>query len=109
MNKTQSKIKKLVSEYKRIFPIEYQAVIKIVKEKREKQKTISVFTPKGGVVRRIKSESEVLRRPLLEYSETLETVFETRLTDIEKKYFKSKKGSLWFAKEFKEFRIPEYV
>jgi len=109
MNKTQSKIKKLVSEYKRIFPIEYQAVIKIVKEKREKQRTVSVIGSNGTISRSIKSESEVLKRPLIEYSETLETIFETRLTDIEKKYFKSKKGSLWFAKEFKEFRIPEYV
>lgn len=88
-------IKKLVQDYKKVFPDEYRAVIDIVAEKR-----------KGNKFAEIKGD--FLERGLSEYPETLFNLFAT-LPNEEQEFLKSKKGILWFAKTFKEFSLCEKI
>lgn len=93
MNTAQAKIKALVEDYIRIYPEEYKNFIAQMIEK--KSLLINNFAEFGG------------NRALYEVPETLNTLFQMKLTKEEFAYFETKEGGRWFANNFKQFSVPK--
>lgn len=93
-------VKKVVKEYKKVFPQEYKAVIELVKEKRKMLQNSDTGQMKGD---------HVLERPIAEYPETLYTAIYNELTPQAFTAFSTTEGQRWFVKTYPEFRIPRYV
>lgn len=98
-NKTKAKIKEMVKNYKKLFPEEFALVVEQIKLNRKTQRDKFATLQKTVFV----------ERALIETPETLNTMFNLRLTDKEKKEFGSKKGVRWFAKTFPMFKLAEKV
>ena len=108
MESAKSKIKTIVETYKKNFPDDYRAVVGYVKEKRNKQKT--EFATTEDTIS--KTHNSIVTRHLLEMPEALAAAIYGTLNSDEYKWFRSAQdskniGTLWFAREFPEFRIPE--
>jgi hypothetical protein len=100
MNDTlKEKIKKVVLDYKKLFPQEYDDVKEVVKQKRNLK-----ANPFGATLK-----DSALGRHILEMPETLHAIFNLRLDDEEMKVFNLKDSKRWFAKEFKEFSVAEKI
>lgn len=97
MNEVQNKIVTIVEDYKKLFSKEYEAVVQIVKDK-NKNKTDKFSKVKGA---------DMLERALFEISETLDNLFNVRLTPEENNYRKTKECARWFTKQYKEFSLTE--
>jgi hypothetical protein len=97
---TQSKIINAVSEYKRLFPEEFQVFLNGNRAKISKNK--DKF---GSFSKNI----DYFERAILEYPETLFAAFKLKFTDDDWKFLDSKQGSRWFAKQFPEFKAAEKI
>ena len=53
--------------------------------------------------------TDFMERLLYEVPESLDGEFQMQLSDDELKFLHSKEGSLWFAKTFRQYTIPERV
>jgi hypothetical protein len=95
MNKIQLSIKKIIDDYKRIYPDEFSRFQKGMRIKRDMQKD------KFSEV-----SDEIVERALVEYPETLYKLFKIRLSMEALDYLNSIQGLRWFAKTFKEFTLP---
>lgn len=93
----QDKITHYTEEYMRLFPAEYTDFKLGMRAKRENTNKFGEM--KGG--------SGMVERVILEYPETLYTIFEKTLTPEQFQYICSKEGSRWFGRKFKEFAITE--
>ncbi len=89
----QNRIIEVVDSYKNIYPEDYKAVCKMMEEKRKDLRN-KYAEVKG---------SKLLKRALFEIPETLDNFLSIKLTADERDWFKTKEGSIWFAKQFKEF------
>jgi len=98
-DKTKEKIKRIVGEYKRMFPGEYNLVIKQIKRNRDNQRTKFAEMKQTGIV----------ERALIEIPETLNTMFRLRFTENEEEEFRTKKAMRWFAKEYPMFSLAEKI
>lgn len=96
---TKNKIRKIVSDYIRIYPLEYENFNKGMRVKQGLQK--NKFSKVDG--------SDLVERLLFEIPETLDTLISLKLTPEELEAFRSRQGSIWFAKNFAAFRMPEKV
>lgn len=96
---TKTKIKGIVENYKMLFPGEFKLVIEQIKMNRKKQRDKFATLKKTVFV----------ERALIETPQTLNSMFDLRLTDDEKIEFKSKKGVRWFANEFPMFKLAEKI
>lgn len=102
MKSGKIRIEKVIREYVKIFPFEFEAFKKGMQEKRLLQKNDFAST-KG---------SHVIRRALFEIPETLETALKMKLNQEELEWlFQSKdaSGAKWFAKEYEVFRVGKEV
>ena len=97
MKAYQLKISALVEGYKKAFQEDYVLMCRVVQGLRGKQKTKFAEMPQTGYNERL----------LGEYPETLDAIFNLRLTQEEKDYFNSKKGARWFFKKYKEFSMTD--
>lgn len=99
MDAVQLKISALVVEYARLFPGEYESFKKGRQVRMERQRDkFGSLTTVG-----------FLERKILEYPETLNAILNMRLTPEELQYFISREGTIWFAKEYPQFRASEKV
>lgn len=96
---TQTKIKGIVEEYKRMFPDEFELVILQIRKNRNNQITKFAEMKKTGII----------ERALIEMPETLNTMFTLRLNDDETEEFRTKKAVRWFAGAFPMFALAEKV
>lgn len=78
---------------------EYSAVCKQIREQREKQK--NKFASTGT--------DTYLSQLATEVPETLDNLIQEGLNEEEWIYYKSKEGTRWFAKRFKEFSPAEKI
>ncbi len=99
MNQTQQSITGIVDDYKVIFIDEYNAFV-------EQQKQV-----RDGMLNEYASSEgdDAIERRLFDTPATLHSMFVNNLNGEELNYFKSKKGSRWFAKNFKEFRASKKI
>lgn len=95
----QDHITAIVSQYKREYPDEYSLLCKAIDLNRKALKD-----PKFAQM-----EKNSSARALFEISETLTTMLIMGLSEDETVWFKSVKGSRWFAKTFREFALPRDV
>lgn len=93
---TKNRIKNLVAGYKELFPDEYKAVVSFIERNRKLQE--NEFAS-------MKQEHAMLERGLYEIPEKLSTILIKELKDEELKFFKSKEGGRWFAKQFPQFAL----
>jgi len=98
MDEVKEKIKRTVSEYKRLFPEEYKAVVAQIAESRKNQKD-----------QYASSSGEHMERALFEIPETLFVALKMNLSDEEMLTYKSIECSRWFAKTYKEFTLAEKI
>ena len=91
------KIEGIVLDYIHLFPLEFEAIKKIVKEKRDKQIT------KFGEMK----QSGLVERATGEYPETLDGMLRQRLTNDELLELQTKEGMRWFYLKFKEFSLTQ--
>lgn len=96
MQEAKNKITQGVKDYIKLFPGEYQDVIKDIKKKKA---VTNKFAELKG--------TDVVQRLLFEIPETLFTIINTRLTDEEKKWFESVEAGRWFAQSFRQFTVAE--
>lgn len=94
---TQAKIKNATHLYKTKYPDEYKAVTEVVRQKRSQLKH------KTGAI----DGDHAVQRVLVEYPEDLDVILLKNLDEEEYKWFGTKIGKRWFAKEFPEFRVAE--
>lgn len=100
---TKTKIKTIVENYKMLFPDEFVLTIRQVALNRKAQRDKFASLKKG------KFKADFVERALVETPETLNSMFDLRLTDDEKIEFKSKRGIRWFAKEYPMFKLAERI
>jgi len=100
INLYKKNITKIVELYKKTFFVEYNEVVKIIKEKRKNQKKETAAT-NGNI--------DVLERALIEYPETLFNILQNRLSPPALLWLTNKKGVRWFAKTFKEFSLATKI
>ena len=96
--KPQIAISKIVEDYIRMFPREYALVVKMIGKIRVDQLSSNKQDKFGGI-----KKVDVLERKIGEYPETLDTMFTSKLDSEDLGFFKSKKGSIWFYKKYKQF------
>lgn len=106
MQEAKFNIKKIVAEYKRVFPEEYRVVCEGVTLKRSLNAT--QFAEVEG------TQAGTEMRALYEISETLHTMLVRNLPIEQLTWLKvgdgrDNKGGRWFAKTFPEFRLPKYI
>lgn len=99
MNEAQIKIQNLTETYKKLFPDEYQAVIDIVKDKRNNLRT--EFADVKG--------SDSIDRQLNEMPATLFEMLHNNLQPEEFAWFSTKEGTRWFTNLYKEFMITSKI
>jgi len=99
LNDAKRKITDLVKSYKAFYKTEFDDFSKALKVKVELKKN------KWGEVKGM----DILERKVYEIPETLFSIFQVRLNSEETAFLYSKKGALWFAKEFPEFRYTDKV
>lgn len=99
MKAIQNKIISIVNKYIKKNYEEYSAVCKQIKEHREKQKNKYASTGKDNFLGQLATE----------VPETLDYALQEGLTEEEWIYYKSKEGTRWFAKHFKEFSPAEKI
>lgn len=105
MESAKKHIKEIVRNYIRLYPGDYE----IVKEGVKMQKGLLLDT-KFGVAKGQGSEM----RALFEIPADLSEMFIMGLEPEEMEWFKAggadrKEGGRWFAKEFKEFALPDNI
>ncbi|MHB1086423.1 MAG: hypothetical protein ACYCZ0_01595 [Minisyncoccota bacterium] len=103
MQETKQRIKKVVSDYIKLFPAEYSIVCKGVEMK--KKMTRDQFASIEGMFE---------GRGLYEISETLDAMLTKYLPEEDMVWLKSgginhKEGGRWFAKTFPEFSLPDKI
>jgi len=97
---TKDKIREVVKMYLSLYSTEYSQFHAALREKRTKLK--DKFGSTKGL--------ETIERELFEIPETLYTILLARLTPEEIKFWRSRPGSIWFAKAYhKEFGVPEKI
>lgn len=96
---TKEKIGAIVSEYRSLFPKDYDAVVRVVRQNRENAS--SAFAELKG--------SEFVHRPILQYSEILDNMFVMKLSTEEYKWFREKETARWFARKYPEFAFPRKI
>lgn len=94
MNTAQTKITGILEDYKKIFPEEYTAFIK--QQIKMRDGLINEFASLPG--------NEAIERKLFDMPATLHTMIFDKLDSEETKWFRTKLGGRWFARNFKEFR-----
>ena len=94
----QSRIIEVVDSYKNLYPKDYEEVCKMMEEKRKDLKN-----------KYAEIDSKLLKRALFEIPETLDNFLSIKLTPDERTWFKTKEGSIWFAKQFKEFASAKVI
>ena len=98
--KSQDNITVVVREYVRTYPREYGLFKGQNWRRRNAQNNKFASIRKGA---------GALERRLTEIPETLFGMFTANLSDKDLEYYKSKKGTRWFAGEFPDFRIAEII
>lgn len=93
MKTIQNKIISIVEKYIKKHYKEYVAVCSQIKEHRELQKNKFASTGKDTYISQLATE----------VPETLDNLIQLGLDEEEWIYYKSKEGTKWFAKRFKEF------
>ncbi len=94
MNNAQIRVTGIVDDYKKIFPDEYKAFVK--QQKLMRNGLINEYAGVEG--------DKAVERKLFDTPATLHSMLVDKLTPEETKWFASKEGGRWFAKNFKEFR-----
>lgn len=93
------KIIKIVAQYKKLFPDEYNALVSYLKEKRKINKdqfgTINGPNPLKA--------TGALERVMFEIPVTLDNMLAVKLTTEENQWRKEKDYARWFQNKFKEF------
>jgi hypothetical protein len=104
MQSTKEKIKKVVIEYMKLFPAEYDAFLNSVRQKNE---------AKSNAYAEIKGGDQMVRH-LFDIPETLYYCFRTNLTDDEFNWIfgtndhkKQRAGLSWFIRTFPQFKITK--
>ena len=100
MQEAKIKINTFVSEYKRLFKVEYDLVVDFVKKTRADMKD-----QKFGKTKNM----NYIERRVCEIPETLYASLVEGLNNKELLWFKSKTGHRWFARQFSEFRVVEKI
>lgn len=103
MQQAKVHIKKIVEDYIKLFPEDYETVKKGVQMQRE-----ALIDEKYGTG--VGSEM----RALFEIPVDLSEMFIMNLTEEEMEWFKAggvdrKEGGRWFARTFKEFALPNHI
>lgn len=99
MKATQNKIISIVEKYIKKYYKEYTAVCSQIQEKREMQK--NEFASAGN--------DKYLGQLATEIPETLDNLIQQGLEEDEWIYYKSKEGTRWFAKRFREFSPAQKI
>lgn len=112
MEQLKLKIEQLVKQYKELFADEYEACKLQVKRNRENQ-----INDTGDMSK----HTDFINRPLLEYPETLEAMFQLKFNEDERNIFynplnnkvKKLNSSIeihrWFAKKYPEFSLVKKI
>lgn len=105
MQSAKAHITKIVDDYKRLFPDDYQTVVKGIQLQRD-----MLLDQKFGTALGTGSDM----RALFEIPADLSEMFIMRLSEGEMEWFKAggtnrKAGGRWFAKTFREFALPENI
>lgn len=105
MEQAKVHIKQIVGDYIKLFPADYETVVKGVAMHRQ-----ILLDDKFGTARNQGSEM----RALFEIPADLSEMFIMNLTEDEMEWFKAggadrKEGARWFAKTFKEFMLPAHI
>lgn len=96
---TKNKIRGVVQLYVSLYPKEYQEFLKAIRIKKANQK---------DEYARVKG-SDAIERLLYEIPEVLFNLLLIKLEVGEQEELEALEGATWFAKTFKQFRIPEKV
>jgi len=99
-SETKDKIRGIVKTYLEIYSTEYS------------QFHTGLLAKRGNLRDKFASTkgSEIIERELFEIPETLYTILLSRLSPAEINFWRSRPGSIWFAKAFqKEFGVPEKI
>ena len=99
MESAKAKIKLLVKDYMSVFTEEFNEFRGAAKEKISLQNTKFGEVKGGGLVERV----------LHEIPETLYVIIMKHRDESEFKWYQSKEGARWFAKNFKQFNVTEKV
>lgn len=97
MDSAKLKIKKIVTNYKSVFSDEYKLFLDAAKHRKSTLKN-QYGEIKGDLM---------IERLLNEYPETLDTMIYSGLEPEELVWFRSKTGSRWFGKTYKEFNVSK--
>jgi len=100
-NNTKRAITKVVTDYRKLYPDEYVAVVEQIRLERLKTRNALASTGYDGVI----------EQKLYEVPETLYVMLQNRLTEAELKELRDQKegGPRWFAQTFKEFAIATKI
>lgn len=96
---TKSKISRVISEYKRLFPVEYSTFCSGIQQK------VSLNANKHGEIK----NAEYITRIIAEYPETMYAAFKLNLNEDDWGFFDSTKGMRWFVEAYPEFKRVEKV
>lgn len=96
MTITQEKISKIVEEYQTVFKAEYDLFCNAMADKREVQNDEFASGVAGGQF--------AYEIPL-----TLHNMFDSMLTDEEKKELRTKEMAQWFGRKFKQFSPAQRI
>lgn len=99
MQDAKAKITALVESYKTFYKQEYNDFL------RGQKVALDLKANKWGEIK----GTDIIERRVYDIPETLFSIFQIRLTPEELTFLYSKKGALWFAKEFIEFRYTEKI
>lgn len=99
--KTKMRIRTAVTDYQRMFPTEYQDLMKVVEFERQNLKTVYAELPE--------TKGSGDWRLLATISEKLAQMISMKLNDEERLLFKERKYQRWFAKEFPQFAITKEI
>lgn len=97
--KTKVKVKTAVSDYQKMFPEEYQDLLKEIARQRENLET--EFAEVKG--------SHSIKRALFTVSETLAVMIAQKLDEEERLTFKDLENQRWFCREFPQFSLTKEV
>lgn len=97
--KSQMLISLAVSDYMKMFPEEYDKVLKSIKRQKQNLKTD---------LAEIK-EMKGIKRALFTIPETLHDMIVSKLENAELTLFKELDSSRWFAKKFSQFSITKQI
>jgi len=99
MDKTKDRIRDIVKTYEIVCAGEFSEFKLAMSIKRDLQK--SKFSELKG--------TDMVERLMYEVPEQLFLLFKGILKDEEKGFLQSKKGAIWFAKTFPQYRVAEKV